>query len=124
MSWEIVQHDRVETDIDGLTFGIEERRGIEYATRWHDGLLAALWSLGDFPGPRSFPPCLGESERRRAEVRVRSYRGSDGKSSTSWLIFFAVYEETQQDPPRVTVLRIVSAQGAEAAAMLGESDWA
>jgi plasmid stabilization system protein ParE len=121
VTWEVIEHDRVESDIDRLVFGIEERYGSQAATYWHDALMVAIQSLGDFPGPRSFPPCLGESERRRAEVRVRSYRGSDGKSSSAWLIFFAVYGETQSTPAYVHVLRVLPAAGEEAATMLSDN---
>jgi hypothetical protein len=42
VNWQVTQPDRVEIDIDRLTFGIEARYGQQQTMRWHTGLMAAM----------------------------------------------------------------------------------
>ena len=76
MSWIVLRNEEVEIDIDNLASRVAQLRGPDYVARWDEGLSVAMESLADFPGPRSFPQSIAESERRRAEVR----RGGDGRS--------------------------------------------
>ena len=97
MIWEVSKSEAVELEIDKLLFRVAELRGPDYASRWYDALLVAIDSLADFPGPRSYPRSIEESERRRAEVRYRTYNGPDKKPAPSVAchIFFALYDPTQ-----------------------------
>jgi plasmid stabilization system protein ParE len=115
--WEVRLSDRAHTERDTLFLRVGQRRGADYARRWWDGLLKTTDSLAEFPGPRSYPRSIEESECRRAEVRVRLYGGPDKKSSptVSCHIFFALYDPQQgEDLGRVIVLRVIGAGTQEA----------
>lgn len=110
MSWFVSKVERVELDIDLLATRVARLRGPDYVARWDEGLSVAIESLADFPGPRSFPQSIEESERRRAEVRYRIYSGPDKKPAPSVAchIFFAVYDPRQgEEAGNVVVLRVI-----------------
>ena len=116
--WEVSLTDLAHAERDALFLTIGRARGADYARRWWDGLLKATDGIVEFPGPRSFPMNIAESERRRVEVRVRLYRGPD-RQNPEWIpctILFAVYDPTQQDPDigKVLVLRYVGAKTLQA----------
>lgn len=109
--WEVILTDVAHAERDVLFLTIGQARGAEYARRWWDGMLSATDGIAEFPGPRSFPKNGPESERRRAEVRTRLYRGPDRKNP-EWVgckIVFSIYDPTQQDPDagQVRILRYV-----------------
>ena len=115
--WEVRLSDRAHAERDTLFLRVGQRRGADYARRWWDGLLKATDSIAEFPGPRSYPRSIEESERRRADVRVRLYHGPDKKPSPSVAchIFFALYDPQQgEDAGRVIVLRVIGAGTQEA----------
>ena len=117
MKWVVFKNEEIELDIDLLTSRVARLRGPDYVARWDEGLSVAIESLADFPGPRSFPQSIEESERRRVEVRCRIYGGPDKKPmpSVTCHIFFAVYDPAQgEEAGRVRILRVLGA-GTEAA---------
>lgn len=110
MNWVVFKNDEIELDIDQLTSRVARLRGPDYVARWDEGLSVAIESLADFPGPRSFPQSIAESERRRAEVRYRTYSGPDKKPapSVACYIFFAVYDPRQgEEAGRVRIVRVI-----------------
>ncbi|WP_184193804.1 type II toxin-antitoxin system RelE/ParE family toxin [Armatimonas rosea] len=125
MTWVVLRTERAEIDIDQLASRVARLRGPEYVGRWDEGLSVAIDSLADFPGPRSFPRNIEESERRRAEVRVRLYNGPDKKPATSVAchIFFALYDPTQgEETGRVLVLRVIGTRTQAASDVLKGTD--
>jgi plasmid stabilization system protein ParE len=125
LSWDILITDRAEADIDALIISLYARQGTFYAGRWHRELLLTIDSLAEFPGPRAFPLSEAESERRRMEVRRRVYGGPDRHplSSVSCQIIFSVSDPSQgEQQGLVQILRILRAQGQEAADILSGSD--
>ena len=92
-------------------------RGPDYAARWDEGLSVAIESLGDFPGPRSFPRAVQESEKRRADIRMRLYSGPDKKPTPSVAchVVFALYDPVQEETEgRVLVLRVIGTRTQDA----------
>ena len=125
MIWEVSKSEAVELEIDKLLFRVTNLRGPDYASRWYEALLVAIDSLADFPGPRSFPQSIEESERRRAEVRYRTYNGPDKKPvpSVARHIFFALYDPTQgEEMGRVLVLRVIGTRTQAASDVLKGRD--
>jgi len=125
MIWDVSKSEAVELEIEKLLFRVAELRGPDYASRWYDALLVAIDSLADFPGPRAYPQSIEESERRRAEVRYRTYHGPDRKPAPSATchIFFALYDPTQgEEAGRVLVLRVVGARTQAASDVLQGRD--
>nr|WP_309695383.1 hypothetical protein [Armatimonas sp.] len=125
MSWIIVRNEEVEIDIDNLASRVARLRGPDYAARWDEGLSVAMDSLADFPGPRSYPQNVPESERRRAEVRMRLYSGPDKKPapSMSCHIVFAVYDPRQgEEEGRVRVLAVIGTRTQDASDVLTGRD--
>ena len=119
--WEVRLTDRAHDERDALFLRVGQRRGVDFARRWWDGLLKATDGIAEFPGPRSYPRSVEESERRRADVRVRLYRGPDKKptASVACHIFFALYDPQQgEDVGRVIVLRVIGAGTQEAQEVL------
>lgn len=125
MNWIIVRNEEVEIDIDNLASRVARLRGPDYAARWDEGLSLAMDSLADFPGPRSYPRNIPDSERRRAEVRMRLYGGPDKKSAPSVAchIVFAVYDPRQgEEEGRVRVLAVVGTRTQAAGDVLTGGD--
>ena len=125
MSWIILRSEEVEIDIDTLASRVARLRGPDYAARWDEGLSVAMESLGDFPGPRSYPLNVAESERRRAEVRMRLYSGPDKKPAPSLAchIVFAVYDPRQgEEEGRVRVLAVIGTRTQAAGDVLTGED--
>ena len=125
MTWDVSKSEAVELEIDKLLFRVAELRGPDYASRWYDALLVAIDSLADFPGPRSYPRSIEESERRRAEVRYRTYNGPDKKPAPSVAchIFFALYDPTQgEETGRVLILRVIGTRTQAASDVLKGTD--
>ena len=123
--WEVILSDVAHAERNDLFLKIGHDRGADYARRWWSGLLLATDGLAEFPGPRSFPLCFAESERRRAEVRYRNYGGSDKRASlsTSCHVFFAVYDPTQgEEAGRLIVLRVIGARTQAAGDVLTGGD--
>lgn len=132
MSWIVLRGEEVEVDIDNLASRVARLRGPDYAARLDEGLSVAMESLGDFPGPRSYPLNTEESERRRAEVRMRLYSGPDrGGSnrrkkpvpSVACHIVFAVYDPRQgEEEGRVRILAVIGARTRAAGDVLTGAD--
>jgi plasmid stabilization system protein ParE len=121
LPWEVILSDVASKERSDMFLELGRKRGVDYARRWWSGLLAATDGIAPFPGPRSLPSCTAESERRRAEVRYRTYGGPDKRASTSASchIFFAVYDPWQGDAVgRLIILRVVGARTQAAADIL------
>ena len=133
MTWTVTRKETIEAEVDLLLARVARLRGVDYATRWDEGLSVAIESLGDFPGPRSFPRVIGESERRRADVRMRLYSGPDKKPAPSVAchIVFALYDPVQGEASelhpdetegRVLVLRVIGTRTQAASDVLTGAD--
>jgi plasmid stabilization system protein ParE len=112
--WELMVTDIADAEREALFLSIGRQRGPEYARRWLDSLVDATNAILMFPGPRSCPTNSYESERRRAEVRTRLYRGPDSQNpaAVACKIVFSVYDPTQQqETGQVRILRYLKAQG-------------
>ena len=118
--WELMVSDLAEAERETLFLSIGRQRGPEYARRWLDSLVDVTNAIVAFPGPRSHPRNSSESERRRAEVRTRLYRGPDRQnpSTVACKIVFSIYDPTQQqETGQVRILRYLKAQGQDAQAL-------
>lgn len=125
LNWLVIKNEEIELEADKLLFRVAQLRGPEYASRWYDALIVAMDSLGDFPGPRSYPQNIAESERRRAEVRMRLYSGPDKKPAPSLAchIVFAVYDPRQgEEEGRVRILAVIGARTQAAGDVLTGGD--
>jgi plasmid stabilization system protein ParE len=125
VTWTVTRKETIEAEVDLLLARVARLRGVDYATRWDEGLSVAIESLGDFPGPRSFPRVIGESERRRADVRMRLYSGPDKKPAPSVAchIIFALYDPVQDETEgRVLVLRVIGTRTQAAGDVLTGED--
>jgi plasmid stabilization system protein ParE len=125
VSWIVLINEEVEIDIDNLASRVARLRGPDYAARWDEGLSVAMDSLADFPGPRSYPQNIAESERRRAEVRMRLYSGPDKKPAPSVAchIVFAVYDPRQgEEEGRVRILAVIGTRTQAAGDVLTGGD--
>ena len=119
-AWELMVTDIADAEREALFLSIGRQRGPEYARRWLDSLVDATNAIITFPGPRSFPINPYESERRRAEVRTRLYRGPNHLNpvSVACKIVFSAYDPTQQqETGQVRILRYLKAQGQAAQAL-------
>jgi plasmid stabilization system protein ParE len=97
VNWAIVETDLAEQDREVALLFVLRLRGLEYAERWHNGLLEATASLAEFPGPRAHPRVESEEERRRAECRVLLYTGPDRRPapSVSYRVLYTVLNPVQ-----------------------------
>ena len=124
MTWQVTENEPAEAEKEALFLRINERRGPEYAERWYAGLLLSIRALAEFPGPRSFPPSILESGRRREEIRYRIYGGPDKKAqvSVSCHVFFAVFDPRQgEDSGRILILRVVRSVSESTSELLGKA---
>lgn len=119
-AWELMVTDIADAEREALFLSIGRQRGPEYARRWLDSLVDATNAIGLFPGPRSFPMNIYESERRRAEVRTCLYPGPNRQNppSVACKVIFAVYDPTQlEETGQIRILRYLKAQGQDAQAL-------
>lgn len=124
MIWQVIETEPAEAEKEALFLSINERRGPEYAERWYAGLIRAIRTLAEFPGPRSFPPSIPESERRREDIRYRIYGGPDRKAqaSVSCHVFFTVFDARQgEESGRILILRVVRSVTESTSELLGNA---
>jgi plasmid stabilization system protein ParE len=75
-------------DLDSIAEHIGRHGSTESASRWFNGIIDAIRTLGEMP---SRCPLADESEDVRAEVRLLLH----GKRNRRYKVFFAIHRETE-----------------------------
>lgn len=119
--WEVIESDRAKAERQKVADELVESHGKEFADRWTDGLLDAIYGLERMPGPRAWHRVEAEEERRRMEVRLLVYGGPGRRPAraVSYSILYSVHDPAPGESDGVVnILRIVHAASEEAARFL------
>jgi plasmid stabilization system protein ParE len=80
----------------------------DYAGPWHDGLLLAIASLPNFPGPLSHPVDESASALYGVEVRRMLYFGpTRRRSGTPYRVLFTLVPPAEGEENIILVLRVL-----------------
>lgn len=106
IEWAVIESDKAKAERRQAVRDISASHGEEFAERWQDGILDAIYGLERMPGPRAWHRVEAEEERRRMEVRLLVYGGPGKRPAPG------------ESDGVVNILRIVPAASEEAARFL------